>query len=366
MAKDYYKILGVSQDASPDDIKKAYRKLALKYHPDKTKGDAEGEAKFKEANEAYRVLSNDAQRKQYDQFGSTFQGMGAGTGARGFRPEDFARFTQDFGDLGGFEDIFNSFFGGAARSSRSQRSPESLKQGRDIEINLQVTFEEAAFGATKQVSVNRATTCAKCSGTGSEDGRVEKCERCGGAGQVEQTQRTILGMFTQVRACEACGGLGEKPAKPCRSCRGEGRTTKTEVMAINIPAGINSGQTIKVVGQGEAGLRGGRAGDLYVVVSVLAHKEFRRDGSDMYKTEFIKYPLAVLGGDVAVATLNKSLTLKIPPGTKSGETFRLKGQGITNLGSAGSGDLFVTVEVDIPKRVSLRAKRLLSDLADEL
>lgn len=367
MSKDYYKVLGVSKDASQDEIKQAYRKLALKYHPDKTKGDPEGEAKFKEVNEAYRVLSNEAQRAQYDQFGSTFQGMGAGTGARGFRPEDFARFTQDFGDLGGFEDIFNAFFGGATRGRRSARqNPEGIKRGRDVEVNLQVSFEEAAFGATKKVSVNRAATCEKCSGTGSDDGQLSRCQKCGGAGQVQQTQNTILGSFTQVRACDACRGLGEVPNKPCRSCRGEGRRARTDVMEINIPAGVNSGQTIKVVGQGEAGLRGGSSGDLYVVIQVLAHTDFRRDGADLYKTEPIGYPVAAMGGEIEVKSLNKTLKLKIPAGTKGGETFRLKGQGITHLGGSGTGDLYVTVEIDIPKRLSLRAKRLLQDLSDEL
>lgn len=363
MAKDYYQILGVSRDASPEDLKRAYRKLALKYHPDKTKGDKEGERRFKEINEAYRALSDPAKRKQYDQFGQTFTGMPGG-GFSGFRPEDFARFTQDFGDLGGFEDIFDAFFGGTARSRR--RDPASLTRGRDVEVNLQITFDEAAYGATKQVGVSRAATCEFCKGTGSSDYKLVPCDQCGGKGEVRVSQRTILGMFTQVQVCDVCRGLGQRPAKICRHCRGDGRRTQTETIEIKIPAGIDTGQTIKLTGLGEAGLRGGEPGDLYIIVRVLDTPDFKRQGADLYRQESISYPRAALGGEIEVKALGGKLKLKIPAGTKSGEVFRLRGKGLPRLGRLGHGDLFVEAEIDVPQRLTLRQKRLLDELDEEL
>ncbi len=359
--KDYYKILEISSNANLEDIKKAYRKLALKYHPDKTKGDKESEKHFKEINEAYRVLSDPAKRRQYDQFGQTFEGA-AGGGFSGFRPEDFNRFTQDFSDLGGFNDIFESFFGGT-RSARQK--PEARLRGRDVEVNLKVTFDEAAFGVTKEVGISRLVVCQFCDGTGSATGRLTVCDKCSGSGEIRSNRRTILGMITQVQICDVCKGLGKKPEKICRHCRGDGRINKTEQIKIDIPAGIDSGQTIKLVDQGEAGFRGAPAGDLYIVIHVLESLDFKRQGSDLYRTEILNYPTAVLGGEIKVKSLTKDLKLKVPSGTKSGEVFRLKSKGLPKVGQSGQGDLFIKVEIDIPKRLNLRQKRILEELKEE-
>lgn len=360
--KDYYQILGVDKKANLDEIKKAYRKLALKYHPDKTKGDKELEKRFKEINEAYQVLSDSAKRQQYDQFGQTFEGARSG-GFSGFRPEDFAGFTQDFSDLGGLGDVFESFFGGGRGR---KRSPESLNRGEDMEINLQITFEEAAFGATKKVSATKPVVCTVCKGTGSADERIVTCDKCGGSGELRIARQTILGSFVQTQVCDVCRGLGKKPNKICRSCRGEGVRANTEIIEIKIPAGIDSGQTIKLSGQGGAGVRGGKSGDLYVIVRVLSSKQFVRRGADLYVLESISYPTAVLGGEIKVESLEGGLKLKIPAGTKSGEIFRLRGKGIVKLNGGDKGDLYVTIEIDVPKRLTLRQKRLLEDLQTEL
>ena len=361
-SKDYYQILGVDKKASLEEIKKAYRKLALKYHPDKTKGDKAGEEKFKELSEAYQVLSDTNKRQQYDQYGQAFSG-GSGGGFSGFRPEDFAGFSQGFSDMGGLGDIFEGFFGGG----RSRRpDPETIMRGADIEVNLQITFEEAAFGVTKKVNLSKPAVCSACSGTGSSDGELEVCSKCSGKGEIKISRQTILGVFTQAQVCDACQGLGKKPKKVCRSCRGDGRKDATESIEIKIPAGIDNGQTVKLPHLGGAGARGGKQGDLYVVVQVMASKDFERRGSDLYRTELISYPIAVLGGEVKIDTLDGILKLKIPTGTKSGEVFRLKGKGIVKLNKNEKGDLFVIVEIDVPKRLTLRQKRLLEDLQGEL
>ncbi|MEA1909516.1 MAG: molecular chaperone DnaJ [Patescibacteria group bacterium] len=355
--EDYYEILELKRGASPEEIKKAYRKLALKYHPDKTKGDSEAETKFKKINEAYKVLSDDKKREQYNTFGSSgFGNYGSG---------DFSGFSGnfDFGDMGGMSDIFESFFGGGRGRARS---PESIKRGRDLETTMQITFEDAVFGAEKKLSINHSIPCEKCNATGSVDAKVIKCEKCNGSGQVQKTQRTILGAMTQVGICDECKGTGEKPEKVCRSCRGEGRKTKSETLDVKIPAGIRSGQAMKLSGMGEAGWRGGSPGDLYINIVVLPSKEFERREDDLYKVEKISFPTAVLGGEAMVKGLEGNLTLKIPAGTKSGEVFRLQEEGITHFEGSGKGDLFVAVEIEVPKKVSLKTERLLEDLQDEL
>lgn len=362
MSKDYYQILGISKGASTDEIKQAYRKLALKYHPDKTKGDAEGEKRFKEINEAYQVLGNDAKKKQYDQFGQTFDNYSQG-GFSGFRPEDLSRFTQDFGDMAGFDDIFNAFFGGGRQR---RKSPEHANQGSDIEGHLQVSFAEAAHGAKKKMGINRSRVCEACGGSGAVDGKSVSCDKCNGQGEVRVSRRTILGTFAQVQLCDACRGTGKKPAKACRTCHGEGKLNKSETIEIDIPAGIDSGQTIKLSGMGEAGWRGGRAGDLYIVITVLPDPRFERRGADLYRTEDLSYPVAVLGGEIKIDALDEKLSLKIPAGTNGGEVFRLRGKGLPNLNQSGYGDLFIKVKIVIPKRLTLKQKRLLEDLRDEL
>lgn len=364
--EDYYKILDISREATPDDIKKAYRKLALKYHPDKTKGDKEAEVKFKQINEAYQVLSDPTRRRQYDEYRSTDRsGFGAGWQGQGADFSGFAR-NFDFGDSGGFGDIFDTFFNGASgkRGGRSG-SPESIKRGRDVEANLQIGFTEAVFGAKKQVSINRSIICEACQGTGSADEKLVQCSVCRGLGQVKKVQRTILGSFAQTYICEECHGLGEKPEKLCKQCRGEGRKAKSMLIDVEIPAGIDSGQTIKLSGLGEAGWRGGNAGDLYITIHALSDRDFQREGFDLYSTTQISYPVAVLGGEVSVKSLTGKLSLKIPAGTKSGEVFRLKDRGVKHLNKSTYGDLLVKVEIIVPSRLTLKQKRLLEELNDE-
>ncbi len=363
MAKDYYKILGVSKEASNDEIKNAYRKLALKYHPDKTKGDKDSEQRFKEINEAYQVLSDSAKRQQYDQFGQTFSGASGG-GFSGFRPEDFSKFTQDFSDLGGFSDIFESFFAGGGRSAR--RNPEAKLRGSDVEVNLDIGFNEAAFGVTKKMNIARHTICKTCAGTGSADKNLISCTKCKGVGQIRISRRTILGAMTQMHICDDCKGLGKKPSKICRHCRGEGRKNTSETISVKIPPGIDNGQTIKIDSKGEAGIRGGKAGDLYIVIHVLASPDFKREGADLYKEDYINYPTAVLGGTIKVKTLEADINLKIPAGTKSGDIFRLKGKGLARIARSGHGDMYVKVSINVPKKTTLKQKRLLEELSEEL
>jgi len=365
MAKDYYKILEISKEANNDEIKKAYRKLALKYHPDKNKDDKDSEQRFKEVNEAYQVLSDPAKKQQYDQFGQTFSnGANNGSGFSGFRPEDFSRFTQDFSDLGGFGDIFESFFSGGRQSAR--RNPETRFRGNDVEVNLDISFKEAAFGTTKKVAVSRYTMCEACAGTGSADKNLSTCNKCGGTGQIRVSKRTILGVMTQVHACDVCKGLGKKPTKICRYCRGEGRKNTSETINIKIPPGIDNGQTIKVDSRGEAGIRGGKSGDLYIVMHVLKSPDFKRQGADLYKEDYINYPTAVLGGTIKVETLEVPVNLKIPAGTKSGDIFRLKNKGLAKIGKVGHGDMYIKIDIKVPKKTTLKQKRLLEELDSEL
>lgn len=364
MAKDYYKILGISREANNDEIKKAYRKLALKYHPDKNKDDKGSEQQFKEINEAYQVLSDPAKKQQYDQFGQTFSGEAGGSGFSGFRPEDFSKFTQDFSDLGGFGDIFESFFSGGRQSTR--RSPETRLRGNDVEVNLDISFKEAAFGITKKISVSKYAVCENCAGTGSADKNLITCNKCNGTGQIRVSRRTILGSMTQVHTCDVCHGLGKKPAKICRYCRGEGRKNTSETISIKIPAGIDNGQTIKIDSRGEVGIRGGKSGDLYIIIHVLKSPDFKRQGADLYKEDYVNYPTAVLGGVIKVKTLEVDINLKIPEGTKSGDIFRLKGKGLARIGKSGNGDMYIKVNIKIPQKITLKQKRLLEELNSEL
>jgi len=363
--EDYYTILGINREAIPDDIKKAYRKLALKYHPDKTKGDKEAEAKFKQINEAYQILSDPTRRRQYDQFG-TADSSGFQSGWQG---GDFSGFSRnfDFGDLGGFGDIFDTFFGGAAggRGSRKSTNPESIKHGKDVEANLQISFTDAVFGTSKRVSINRSVVCEDCAGKGSADSKLVQCSVCRGSGQVKKIQKTIIGSFAQTYICEECRGLGEKPNKLCRQCHGEGRKSKSTMVDVEIPAGIDNGQTIKLSGLGEAGWRGGQLGDLYITVHILPSRDFQREGFDLYSAIEISYPIAVLGGEISIKSLTGKLTLKIPAGTKSGEVFRLKGKGVKYLNKSNYGDLLIKVEITVPSRLTLKQKRLLEELNDE-
>jgi molecular chaperone DnaJ len=360
MAIEYYKVLGVDKNSSDDEIKKAYRKLAHKHHPDKAGGDAD---KFKEINSAYQVLSDKSKRAQYDQFGSNFdQRGGGGAGGQGFGGFDFSGFQQggqgfDFGE--GFEDIFSDIFGGSSRGGRDGR-----KAGRDIQVDTEISFEEMVFGVGRDFSLLRSVACDVCKGSGGEPGAVEEtCATCGGAGQVRQASRSIFGSFAQVVTCPKCSGTGKTISKKCHKCGGDGRVKENQNVHIDVPAGISDGQTISAQGQGEAGERGARNGDLYINVHVRAHDKFERKGNNILSVEHVSFSQAVLGDKIDVVTIDGNVKMKIPSGTQSGEMFRIKGHGVTQLGrSDARGDQLVTIVVDIPKNPSREQKRIIEDL----
>jgi molecular chaperone DnaJ len=359
MSKDYYGILGVAKDASQEEIKKAFRKKAHQYHPDKNTGD---EAKFKELNEAYQVLSKEDKRKQYDQFGSDFTQAGGFSGGAGFDPRQAGfggadGINFDFGDLG---DIFGDFFGGGrARSGARQQ------RGTDIETEMQVTFEEAAFGTEKTVELYKTVTCEKCSGSGGASGSaVVDCAMCHGSGQVDQIQRTILGQIRTRGVCPECRGEGKTIKEKCTNCRGTGVDRASKRIKIKIPAGINNGQSIRLSGEGEAGQRGSTAGDLYVSIRVLPHHEFQRDGDNVFTVSEISFAQAALGDKISVNTLDGEGQLKIPAGTQSGKVFKIKNKGIPHLSARGRGDQLVEVIVKTPEKLSRKQKELLENLKE--
>lgn len=365
MANNYYDILGVSKNASDDEIKKAYRKLAHKYHPDKSGGD---EAKFKEVNEAYQVLSDKAKRQQYDQFGRTFeQGGFSGAGGQGFGGFDFGNF--DFGDIfsggfssqrGGFEDIFSDIFGDTGRRSRRK------DRGRDIQVDAEISFEEMVKGTERTLNLYKETVCDRCQGSGGEPGTGKKtCPTCHGAGQIRKTTRSFFGSFSQVSVCPECQGEGQIYEKKCSQCSGRGRLKKEERITVKIPEGIADGQTISLESAGEAGGKGARPGNLYVVVHVKSHSKFIREGMDILSTEYIPFSLAVLGGKTKIDTIEGALILKIPAGTQSGEVFRIKGKGVPELNGRGRGNQLVKIFVRTPKDLSRQQRRLVEELKDE-
>ncbi|HBR71824.1 MAG TPA: molecular chaperone DnaJ [Candidatus Moranbacteria bacterium] len=368
MSKNYYDILGVSKGASDDEIKKAYRKLAHKYHPDKSGGD---EKKFKEINAAYQVLSDKSKRAQYDQFGQTFEGAGPGGGAGGFggfssqggsgSGWDFSGFQNGFDGQGfdfseGFGDIFSDIFGGGKNGSRKQ-------SGRDIQVDAEITFEEMAHGTKREFNLYKKVECDVCYGTGGEPGtKEEKCSTCGGSGKVQKTMRSFFGSFAQVSTCSTCQGSGRIYSKRCRKCGGDGRAKENKKISIDIPAGIFEGQTISVRGEGEAGERGASNGDLYVNIYVKPHPKFKREKNNIVSTEHISFSQAVLGGKIEVETIDESVIMKIPAGTQSGELFKIKGRGVPSLQGDAKGDHLVKIIVDVPKNISRQQKNLIENL----
>ena len=367
MAKDYYSILGVSKTATDQDIKKAYRKLALQHHPDKNKDNKESEAKFKEVNEAYEVLSDKQKRATYDQFGSAgpgFGGGGFGGGAQGFGAQGFD-FSSFNGGAGGFADIFETFFGGAGGSQRrgAKRGPQA---GDDIEFELKLTFEEAAFGVEKELSVTKLVSCSRCHSTGAEPGsKSVTCKTCGGTGEVRVIRQTLFGQMASVNTCSECYGEGRVHEQKCTICNGSTRVRKTEKIRVKIPAGVDNDSTVRLNGKGEDGRFGGPAGDLYVHIRVAPSKVFVRNGYDVHSEAHIHLLQAVLGGSINIQTLKGDMELKVPAGTQSGRVFKLKELGIEKLRSSGLGDHYVKVIVDIPQKISRKEKELYDQLAHE-
>lgn len=354
--RDYYDVLGVSRSASDDEIKKAYRKEAKKYHPDLHPGDKAAEAKFKEVNEAYSVLSDADKKSRYDQFGhaGVDPNFGAGAGGGGFNG------GFDFGDI--FSDIFGGFggFGGGARRN-------APKRGRDIQKIIDITFEEAAFGCKKQINITKMDKCPTCSGTGAKAGTSpEKCTYCNGSGQVQTQQRTPLGYMTNVTTCPHCHGTGQIIKEPCRDCRGTGKIKKSVTVELEIPAGIDNGQTIQSTGRGEAGERGGPNGDLLTTIRIRPHELFKREGNDVFVTMPISFVQAALGATLVVPTLYGVVEYDIPEGTQSGTRFRLKGKGIPYIRNKNSkGDQYVTVNVEVPKNLTAKQKEVLRNFDED-
>ena len=354
MAEDYYKLLGVSRDASQSDIKKAYRKLAVKYHPDKNPDDTSMERKFKEINAAYDILKDEQKRAAYDRYGeNAFNGMGGGAGAGGF----------DFGGSGSaFSDIFEDLFGGGG--GRGRQSNEVHNRGSDLRYNLSISLEDAFFGNKKEINVTTAAPCSACDASGSADkGGTSECSACHGAGRVRVQQ----GFFMVERTCSVCSGTGVVIKNPCRKCRGDGRVKKAKKLSVSIPKGVEEGTRIRLNGEGEAGLRGGEAGDLYVFVTIEKHELFVRDGSNIHCTVPISFTTSALGGSVEIPTIDGSKArITIPEGTQTGDQFRLRSKGMNLMNRANMrGDMYVHTVIETPVKLSKRQKELLREF-DEL
>ncbi len=358
--KDYYSILGVDKNATPEEIKKAFRKKAHECHPDKEGGD---EAKFKEANEAYQVLGNEKKRKQYDQFGTTFEGAQAGGGqgqGQGFGGyQDFGGFNVDMDDLGdmfgGLGDIFG--FGGG-KSSRS-----SSGKGRDLETTMTISFEEAIFGVEKDFKIKRYVTCDRCQGNRAEPGSsIDTCKTCGGSGKVSRVQRTIFGNMQVQMTCSDCGGEGKSYSQKCAKCSGSGRVEETSTIKVNIPAGVDTGEVLRLAGQGEAGEGGARTGDLYVNIIVKESPKFQRQGYDIHSEREISFKQAALGDKVDIETIHGKVSLKIPAGTQSGTVFKLRNKGVRRLQGTGHGDHLIKVNIKTPTNLTRKQKKQIDDL----
>jgi len=341
--KDYYETLGIERGASEEEIKKAFKKAALKYHPDRNPDNKVAEDKFKEANEAYQVLSDSDKRARYDQYGSADAGAGFDAGS-------------DFSGFGGFGDIFGDIFGGGF-SSRNQNGP---KKGADLEYNLNLSFEESVFGVEKEVSVTKNEKCNDCGGSGAKAGTSPKtCDKCGGNGQIKVQRNTAFGSFASMSTCDKCGGRGQIISDPCKTCHGSGKERKNRKIKINIPGGVDTGNVMPLRGQGEPGEKGGPSGDLYINIRVTPHKTFKRNGIDIHIESHISFGYASIGIEIKVPTVDGDVKYKVPAGTQSGTVFRLKGKGIPRVNGHGRGDEYVKVIVDVPKSLNEKQKSAL-------
>jgi molecular chaperone DnaJ len=356
MKRDYYEILGVNKSASADEIKKAYRKVAMQYHPDRNPGDKGAEEKFKEAAEAYEVLSDTDKKGQYDRYGHAgLSGNGRGFGGGGMNMEDiFSQFGDVFGD-----DLFGSFFGGGrTRTSRSKGI-----RGSNLRIKIKLTYEEIAKGVTKNIKVKKHVACNTCHGSGAKDkGSVQNCTTCGGSGQVRRVTNTFIGQMQTVTTCPACNGEGTTITAKCNSCKGEGRVYGEEAMSIEIPAGVQEGMQLNLSGKGNAGERGGATGDLIILIEEEPHKELQRDGMNVAYDLHVSFPDAVFGTQLEVPTIDGRAKIKIPPGTQSGKIFRLKGKGFPAVNSYQKGDQLIHVNVWTPQNVNAEEKAMLEKL----
>lgn len=352
--RDYYEVLGVQKGASEDEIKKAYRGLAKKYHPDLNPGDKEAEAKFKEVNEAYEVLSDSDKRARYDQFGHAGVDPNFGGGAGGGSP-----FQGGFD----FTDIFDSFFGGGFGGSARRANPNAPRRGSDVQANIAISFEEAAKGCTKTINYQQIENCADCHGTGAAAGTSPKtCPNCNGTGQVRISQRTPFGVVQSAQTCDRCHGSGKIIETPCKTCDGKGKVRRKKTLEVTVPAGIDDEQILNVGGKGNAGSNGGPAGDLHVYVSVRPHPVFERRGNDVWCEMPITFTQAALGADVEVPTLDGKVSYHVHEGTQPGDVFRLKGKGIQSLHSRMRGDQYVQITVEIPRNLNEKQKELLRQL----
>lgn len=353
--KDYYEVLGLSKDADEKEIKSAFRKLAKQYHPDLNPDNKEAEAKFKEVNEAYEVLSDSDKKAKYDKFGHAAFDPNQGFGGGGFSGGGFGGFEDIFGD------IFGDMFGGGRSSQRTGPRP-----GSDLKLKIDITFEEAAFGTKKEIKINRVEKCSTCDGSGAKKGTSKKtCSTCGGTGTVRTVQRTPFGQFASTQTCSTCRGTGEIVENPCTSCNGTGKEKKSRNITINIPAGVDTNSVIPLRGEGNHGDNGAPTGDLYVYINVKDHEIFERDGDDVWCEIPISFTKAALGGSIEVPTLEGKVKYEVPSGTQTGTVFRLKNRGIKNVRGTNKGDQYVKVKIEVPKKLTDKQKQILSQFAEE-